>query len=218
MLGSPLDLFSPQGCQKYDCTPEERNAFLTRMNKINYLLAQQSHAISAHEHEPQEYFVMHLHLFGDYRKYKLLVGANVHKEEVVSLFKHQEPKKYVLLYTVAMLWWFLAQKISACNLQPSLDSLQHYSDEFRRKFNLLTREDTEQWLYENDMNEKKYQELIILCCHYSDLVLANNLDCFQLSYQDNDNFWLRDALWLTGLYQDAKDILLSIQEKNLSTA
>lgn len=214
ILGLPIDLLSPQGCQKYDCTLEERTDFLIRMNQIDRLL--QQHRLNTKRDEPQDYFLMHLRLWGDYRKYKLLAGPQADEEKVASLFKHQEPRKYVLLYIIALLWWFLAQQIAACNLQPTADSLQKHSDQFRRKFDLLTQKDTEQWLSENDMDEKKYQDLITLRCHYSDLVLGNNLDRFQLNYHDTDQFWLRDALWLTGLYQDAKDIFLRIHNKKLT--
>ncbi len=203
-LGIPEDLLRSDGCKKYDCTLEERTEFLTRMNSIANLLQQESHKTSLDE--PQDYLLLHLYLFGDFSKYQLATNKQATAEEVITLFMHQEPMKYILLHKIALLWWFLTQKIKQYNLQPTTESLEHYSRLFRQKFNLLTPEDLQQWLRDNAINAKKYQELISLNCHYTHLVQQNNLDCFNLPAKADHIWWFRDALWLTGLYQNAKDL------------
>lgn len=185
-LKIPDSLLSLADYSQFDCTLEERNAFIYRISRLNALLTK---ALPLND----ETFLNTVQL-----PWKYWFGEE-------TIHPH-------LLHIAVILWSFIQIKIDALNLQPTPQQLQIQSDAFRIKHHLHSKEATLTWLTNHGLSLNDYQSAIKMMCNFSHLVINNNMDVFNLPVVSTNIGWLKDALWLSGLYHEAKE-LLSNQSK-----
>lgn len=185
-----------------DCNEKEN--FFSRMAAIFSAFESENANLEVDVKSPK-YLHYLLCLSGDYVKYKKHNNTN----DVVAQFKQSEPARYRLFNCVAHCWWFIEVRAEHLGLRPNEGELQGQSDRFRIEKGLHTKDATEQWINENDLDLIKYQHFIMATARLSFLVLQNNLDALGVidDVSDESVWWLRDALWLSGLYQQAKCLI-----------
>jgi len=194
-----------------DCTVEEKAALSERIAIIYALIAQEK-ASEDFTTTSDDYLFMLLHLSDDYLKYKQLQTSQV---SLLEQFKLHDPQKYRLMHLISLCWWVVERQALRLELQPIESDLQLQSDKFRIKRNLQSQATTEQWLADHDMDLERYQYFMIALSRLNFLVLQNNLDIFGTTYMDENTWWLLDALRLSGLYQQAKEILNQPEKMSL---
>ncbi len=196
--------------EAYDCTSAERIHFSKRMSTINTLLKQEQQTTDL-PGRAQDYLLLLMRLSQDYASIKNKY-PNINNEDLfLNQFKQEQPKKYQLMLCMAHCWWFIERCALRLGLQPDFDILEDYANQFRLGNQLETAEKIEHWLSDNDLDPNAYQYLMSANVRLKFLVFENNLDILTVSLEDNDTFWLLDALWLTGFYEDAKKIVIEPQ-------
>ncbi len=189
-------------CKTHDCTPEEKTDFIYRISSIQALFTLTLKSQTA-THTPDDYFLMFLKFHRFYKAYKNSTPNDPHTQS------------YALLKQMAELWWIIDVEITAQGIFPNEQSLQEYSNQFRHRNNLLSQKSTEEWFIQNDLDLYSYQQMITTAANFSFLILQNNTDVLDIPHVQTQVWWLRDALWLTGFYQTAKELVFdkSLLEK-----
>lgn len=207
-----LSVFMNEGeFETYDCTSEERTNFLNRMHTISALLKQEQQSTDL-PGRAQDYLLLLMRLSQDYSSLKKRYPDINNEDLFLNQFKQSEPKKYRLMLCMAHCWWFIERCALRLGLQPDFDILEDYANQFRLSNQLETTEQMQQWLSDNDLDLNSYQYLMSANVRLKFLVFENNLDVLSCSLDEDDNFWLLDALWLTGFYEKAKKILIDPQK------
>lgn len=200
-------------CEKYDCKDDNKEAFIKRITKINFLL--QSETIDEASLIPSDYLYFLLVLSGEYLVYKNLITKKKSAEipfsqlldEIIGVFKKRAPQRYHLMWHFSMCWWYIEKQILKRGLQLTASTLENESNSLRETKKLYTVELMEEWLRENDLKINHYQQLISANARLSIIVIQNNTDILgDLSHAD-DSWWFLDALYLSGFYPIAKEFL-----------
>jgi hypothetical protein len=189
-----------------DCTPEEKEKFLKRMRIISALLKQEQQATDL-PGTAQDYLLLLMRLSQDYTNLKRKYPDSNNESLLLNQFRQAEPKKHQLMLCMAHCWWFIERCALRLGLQPDFDILEDYANQFRLSNHLETTEKIQQWLSDNDLDLDGYQYLMSANVRLKFLVFENNLDVLNCSLEDNDSFWLLDALRLSGFYEEAKNVL-----------
>lgn len=200
------EILVTKSCDCDDSTPEERTNFLKRINTIEALLKQEQQLTDL-PGTAQDYLLLLMRLSQDYVHLKKQFPDNNQADLLLERFQQTEPKKYQLMLCMAHCWWFIERCALRLGLQPDFDILEDYANQFRLANQLETTEKMQQWLKDNDLELDSYQYLMSANVRLKFLVFENNLDVLNCSLEDNDTFWLLDALWLTDFYKEAKKIL-----------
>ena len=79
---------------------------------------------------------------------------------------------------------------------------------------MLTVKEMNDWLTINDLDLEEFQYLMSANLRLNFLVIKNNVDILTIYDNPGHVWWLRDALWLSGLYGAAKKSLLMIRDEN----
>lgn len=160
--------------------------------KINILLEQESKRTDIST-SPEDYLLILMRLSGDYKNRLLL--------------KKNDPLKFQVMSCFAQYWWLIERKFLRLDLNPTQQTLEEYSNNFRLTHKLYTPELTTQWLINNDMDTKTYQYMISANARLSIFIIQNNIDVLRNFTSDKSIWWFLEALKLTGVYQVAKDLL-----------
>jgi len=160
--------------------------------KINILLKQESEQTDIST-TPEDYLLILMRLSGDYQNRLLL--------------KNQDSLKFQVMHCFAQYWWLLERKFLRLGLNPTQQTLEEYSNNFRLTHKLYTPELMSQWLIDNEMDTKAYHYMISANARLSIFILQNNIDSLRNFTTDKNIWWFLEALKLTGVYQAAEDLL-----------
>lgn len=213
------DLLSKTNWEKEnDCTIEEKDKFVKRLNIIQNLYAIEKQRQENQTHNEMYYFIALMKLSGDYiffKKHLNQLPENIDKieAEIMKVFQVNDPFRFEILHTTAKLWWIVECHVHRVRLQINYLHVKEYSDRFRQKKDLQTELLMSDWLQKNDLDIESYYELMAIFSRLVFLVLQNNLDILGVKFHAEDIWWLKDALYLTGAYSHIKQ--LSIEPENI---
>lgn len=141
--------------------------------------------------------LMRLSLTNEFKLYK----------KDIQLFQEKEPVKYHLFSLTASLWWLIEQYAAKHQLIPNQFPIYEYSNKFRAKQALFSKESFQEWLLANELSEQEYAHLMMISTRFNYLVLQNNLDALDVIDTEEDVWWFMDALYLSGVYSEAKELV-----------
>lgn len=176
----------------YGLAVEESIQANSYSEKINILLEQESRRTDIST-TPENYLLILMRLSGDYKSRLILE-------------KH-DPLKFQVMTCFAQYWWLIERKFLRLNINPTQQTLEEYSNNFRLTHKLYTPELMSQWLIDNEMDAKAYHYMISANARLSIFILQNNIDALRNFTTDKNIWWFLEALKLTGGYQTAKDLL-----------
>lgn len=168
------------------------NSYEEKINILSELLKQESQRTDIST-SPEGYLLILMRLSGDYKNRFLL--------------KENDPLKFQVMSCFAQYWWLIERKFLRLGLNPTQQTLEEYSNNFRLTHKLYTPELTNQWLIDNDMNTQTYQYMVSANTRLSIFILQNNIDALRNFTRDKNIWWFLNALKLTGVYQAAQDLL-----------
>lgn len=191
--------------KQHDCSEVHKAAFIQRMTNISKLLT--ASRANFNEQDPLHYLLYAMRLLGDFDKYQselLKKYASVNTDQIMELFSQQDPLRFTIMQSFSLLWWFIDQQAEQLKffLQPAL--LQENSDKFRRQRELLGKTEMQSWLKRNDLDLPGYQKFITAVTRLK--LIQNQPDILNIHYEEEDIFWLYEALCLTDGYQAAKGL------------
>ena len=199
--------FHDEGNKYNDGYNSDKNEFILRIAKINALFEKER--IGKSQIIPAVLNLMRLR--GDYSRYKMLLkepGLQGDLPNTLYLLLHDKEKQKFNFYNyLAYCNCLLEKQFDNQSLELDDKILQQYSDKFRRQYGLITPEDTEEWLNEQDLDFKSYEILIASLAKLHVFVLGNKLHVLGITEHCEDIYWLLDALRLTGLYEQARKLL-----------
>lgn len=188
-VSTVISILLPDTDGENDLTALKKERFFTRMARIQSLLVKI--ADENLDDKTTEYLFFLLKLRGYYVEYK------------------QDPKKFKklpqfkILKIIATIWPLFDFEMERRGLIPVEGAIKYYTYQFRRKYKLLTKPTTKQWLLDNDLTLHDYRMLVHFYACFSFLILENNLEALGIFQYQDDIFWLEDAMRLSGLYLKA---------------
>jgi hypothetical protein len=197
--------------EQNDCNTNQQESFLLRFGSVKKLFdIFQQKQTNKQIHLNYLLGFMRLSITQEYKKYKQMVGnvfdRKKYQTEILLLFSKKEPIKYRTFYLAACLWFIIEQIGAQYDLKPHMAAIQNYNDTFRNKHKLISDEEKNNWLIENDLSEAEYVELLTATTRFNYLILQNNLDSLRIIDNEENVWWLLDALRLTGVYIKSKDL------------
>jgi len=160
--------------------------------KINILSEQESRRTDIAA-TPENYLLILMRLSGDYKNRLIL--------------EQHDPLKFQVMTCFAQYWRLIERRFLRSGINPTQQTLEEYSHNFRLTHKLYTPELINQWLIDNDMDTKAYQYMISANARLSIFILQNNIDALRSFKNDTNIWWFWEALKLTGVDQTAKDLL-----------
>ena len=133
-------------------------------------------------------------------------------DAILNYIKTNDLMQYRCLIYTAYLWSAIKLKINNSMLQLKNQSLQQNIMLYRHKHNLLSEQALAQWLIESDLSIHEFYETIKMATQFDYFVKNNNVDAIGAFERGPQIWWLLDALYLSGLYPLAKDLLQNKKE------
>jgi hypothetical protein len=150
----------------------------------------------------EDYLHNLLRVDGYYAEYKPL-----HAPCPCAVLQQRDTRAYRRFYLTARLWRILDAAARGYDLVPGPDWLQTFADDFRRERQIDQPDTMAEWLRCNDLTAAEVVVLLQSWYIFNMLVNKYHLDAVGVTPSDYTVWWLRDALWLSGLYQDARSLL-----------
>jgi hypothetical protein len=123
------------------------------------------------------------------------------------MLQQRDAKTYRRFCLTARLWRLLDAVARGYNFVPRPDWLQTFADDFRRERQIDQPDTMAEWLQRNDLTAAEVVTLLQSWYIFDMLANKYHLDAVGVQPSDCTVWWLRDALWLSGLYQDARSLL-----------
>ena len=108
----------------------------------------------------------------------------------------------------ARLWHLLDEAMRARGLAPAVRDVRGAAIRFRRKAHLLDRAAIDAWLADHALEVRDFDALARLWACWHRVVEQHALDAFEVTGADERTFWLLEAARRSGLYEDARALLL----------
>lgn len=198
-------LLDANAASTLDCDKDSYQAFIARTTKILNLLANARYQDDMID-TPESYLILAMKLYDAYQPIQLQIGSHDH-EAIIKHFRDNDPKRYQLLNMIAITWWYIHMQATRLGLKPSVAALQQFSDQFRKRQQLLSVEALQTWLTQHNLNPESYEHLVIAMVNINYLAMQNQLDLLLTTLHEDYHWWFEDALYLSGHYHDAKQIL-----------
>ena len=132
---------------------------------------------------------------------------------ILQIFIEQDKQKLQLHKLIAVLWQSIESKAIAAELIPNDEEIDNYTKQFCYKNKISSQEEMNTWLEENDLMLNEFKDLMSMAIRFDFIVMGHNVDVLGISFSKELNWWLVDALRLTGLYADAKRLLVDTKYK-----
>jgi len=203
------NISDPKWASEHDCSEEDKTAFIHRMENISRtLIAFANNEANSLKNWSTilDYLLYTMRLFGDFEKYYqqlFNIQQSVNIDLIIDLFQQQNGLRFNILKSFSVLWWFIDQQAERLKLFPLTTILQQNSDKLRQQKKLLGKEVFESWLKCNSLDHESYQQFIIAITRLK--LVQNQPDILNIAPQEDDVFWLYDALCLTNNYQAVKN-------------
>jgi len=121
------------------------------------------------------------------------IGSEVFSQNLVSLLQ-------LLILTIVGC-------LRIKELQPELDFLQQFIEDFRYQHHLLSKVDFEQWLSTHNMSLSRFIELANYFCLLDFLIFRSNYDALEIKPNFDLKDWFTNVLHYTGVYKEIKQVL-----------
>jgi hypothetical protein len=99
---------------------------------------------------------------------------------------------------IALLWTFVKSIFDETQVRPSAEVMRPYSDQIRVLHGLETKNALDRWCATLGFSKSQYMELVATAFAFDYLVLRNNGDCVAAAAVMDTQFWLHQAILLTG--------------------
>jgi len=169
----------------------DNNNYINRINKIECLLNDVERENPHFHNIISNSFVSFLKLRGVYVSYK--------KEFTEFKVTYQ----YRALKLISTIWALFESEIKNKKVILKEEIIKRYSIKFSKQYNLTDPQLLTKWLNENDCNNSSYYALMRFYANYSFFILEKNLEILGI-FEDEDHFWLLDAMQLSNLYLPEK--------------
>jgi hypothetical protein len=140
-------------------------------------------------------------------RYRRLRAASDEPGEVSRRLAQTDASRFVRLQLTGRLWCAIDRLAAHASLVPRVADLQEYVDRFRYQRDLGSATSMRAWLHAHDLDESTLGDLLARAYRFENLILTANLGAFGVAPRVDGVWWLRDALWLTGAYQEAAELL-----------
>jgi hypothetical protein len=121
--------------------------------------------------------------------------------------QEHDPDRYRRLRLTARLWRLFDLLVEEMDVEPRLDLLQEFVDDFRRDRGLDEPEAMTSWLVARDLTSSDLVDMLASWYRFEKLVENYNLAVLGVTPADDTTWWLFDALLLAGTYADARRLL-----------
>jgi len=126
-----------------------------------------------------------------------------HGTGLVHALGDMAPDRLASLTLAAHLWRLFDRVAMGHELVPRAGELQSEIDQFRGARGLSEPWSMHAWLDENELDDEAFVQLMVSWLRVTTTILQSNMGIFGVDSVLDDVWWLRDALWLTGLYPKA---------------
>jgi len=132
---------------------------------------------------------------------KNLLCLTLLPQEIIDshAFAKKFPLRYQVLEITAKLWGLVDLKANALHLIPHPKAVQKYSEKFRLQKNLMTIEDTHQWLKAWGLDNHSFSKLMQAAAGFHYLITQNNLDSLGIIDTIENVCWYHDAMKVSGI-------------------
>lgn len=153
----------------------------------------------------QDYLLDLMRIEDVYRRHRAADGQSA----TVEALRESQPMQWRQLSVTARLWAAFDRACEDAALVPRSGDLQEFADRFRFVRGLTDTGAMHQWLTDNELSESDFVTLLVRWYRFEHLVPTAYLGVFEIPADAPAVWWLHDALWLTGLYDDAAAVLAS---------
>lgn len=182
----------------------EASDYRARMGRIDTLLSEDD-TIASRTH------LLHLLRIG--AMYPRFSGETA--DDTVAAFASATPATHRLLSVVAKMWTGFDRLCAQEQLVPRVTDLQEYTDRFRYVRDLGSGTAMSTWLRHNELSIAEFSTMMIAWYRLEHMVSTANLNVFEVRPHADSAWWLRDALWVSGMYARAEKLLRSPRAQSM---
>ena len=147
-------------------------------------------------------------IYDDYRR--------ADRASTLAAFAEARPNHCRRLRITARLWCVFDRLCEREQLVPRTADLQEFADRFRYVRDLMVRESMDSWLASQDLDAAGFGGLMVAWYRFEHMIGTANLGAFGVPPQAEPVWWLRDALWATGMYGSAEALLRAPTQERCS--